>query len=215
MLRLYSIAEWIAFLCSILLFAKGVRKEYKIFFFYTLIVVIVEYFGRRMAIGLRIPNHLLFTFACFAFSCFYLFTIRSFLTSQSHRKLAGLFIKVFVLLYFLNIFFIQRLTEFNSYSFIFAYILLAICCTFFYIEFINKEVITPFWKEPHFFIVSGYFIYGILTALIYTLHRYFAYLKIEDTNYRAAFVKTIDIANTFLYVLLAVAFTIIWKQRRS
>jgi hypothetical protein len=215
MLKLYSMAEWLAFLCSSLLFAKGVKKEYRIFFFYTLVVVLVEYFGNWMASNLKTPNHLLFTFACFFFSCFYFFSIRHFLVSQKRRKVIMLFFLVFVLIYIVNLTYFQRFIEFNSYSFIVGYTFLAISCTFFYMEFINREAITPLWGEPNFFIVTGYFIYSVLTAILYTIHRYFAYLKIPDLNYRSIFQQINNIANVSLYILLSIAFIILWKKRKS
>ena len=133
---LYLIAECIAFLCSILLLTKGVKKEYKIFFFYTLCVMIIEYFGLWIATVLKVPNHILYTFACFFFSSFYYFTIRDFFNVQKHKRATSLFFLLFIFFYIINILFFQRLTEFNSYSFIFGYILLVISCTLFYIEFI-------------------------------------------------------------------------------
>jgi len=124
------------------------------------------------------------------------------------------FLILFIFGYILNLLFFQRLLEFNSYSFILGYTLLVISCTFFYIEFIYKEAIIPVWEEPDFFIISGYFIYGTITAILYTIHRYFAYLNIPADNYRTVWNKTNDIANVSLYILLAIAFLIIWKRRR-
>ncbi|RPD42776.1 hypothetical protein [Chitinophaga barathri] len=203
-----------AFLCSILLFAKGVGNGYRLFFLYTLFVIIIEFTGRWMAEA-KIPNHRLFTFACFVFTCFYLYTVRSFLADVRRRRAVLLLLGLFVAVYIVNLSFFQGLTAFNSYSFIIGYTLLAIACTIYYIEFIQQEVITPVWEEPDFFIVTGYFIYGAITAILYTLHRYFAYMQIPDVEYRSLFRKTSDIANVSLYLLLAVAFVIIWKKRKS
>jgi hypothetical protein len=216
MLKLYSIAEWTAFLCSTLLFARGVKREYRLFFFYTLLVVIVESIGIWLAEGLKIPNHLLFTFACFIFSCFYFFTMRRlFITDTGKKRKTLLLSLLFILFYLVNILFIQRLAEFNSYSFILGYTLLAITCTFFYIEFINKEGNTTVWGTPDFFIVTGYFIYSSLTAILYTIHRYFAYLKVPNSYYRNVFHTINEIANVCLYLLLSTAFILIWNKRRS
>jgi hypothetical protein len=214
MFSLYSIAEWTAFLCSILLFAKGVEKGYRVFFFYTLVVIITEFAGRWMMETTK-HNHRLFTFACFAFTCFYFLTLRSLLKDARRRKLVTILLGLFITIYTINLFFIQQLKEFNSYSFIAGYTMLSIAATIYYMEFIQQETITPIWKEPNFFIVTGYFIYGTLTAILYTLHRYFAYLKIPDTNYRNLFTTTSNITNVSLYLLLAVAFVIIWKRRKS
>jgi nitrate reductase NapE component len=215
MLKLYSIAEWTAFLCSILLFAKGVKKEYRIFFFYTLMVVVVESAGRWLAEELKIPNHRLFTFACFFFSCFYFFTTYRFVNNGRRKRIISLLFLTFLLFYLLNILFVQRLTEFNSYSFIAGYTLLTVACTFYYIEFINREGRITVFTEPDFFIISGYFIYSTLTAILYTIHRYFAYLNVPNSYYRNVFGTINETANVCLYLLLAIAFIIIWKKRKS
>ena len=214
MFSLYSIAESIAFLCSILLFAKGVEKGYRVFFFYTLAVILTEFAGRWLTETTQ-HNHRLFTFACFAFTCFYFLTLHSFLKETRRRKLVTILLGLFIAIYIINLFFIQQLKEFNSYSFIAGYTMLSIAATIYYMEFIQQETITPIWEEPNFFIVTGYFIYGTLTAILYTLHRYFAYMKIPNANYRNLFTTTSDITNVSLYLLLAVAFVIIWKRRKS
>ena len=215
MFRLYSIAEWITLLCSFLLFTKGVERKYRIFFLYIFVVVIIEYFGRSIATELKVDNHLLFTFACFFFSLFYFYTLGVFIKDKRHRLIIRYFKYIFVLFYIINLLFFQQLVEFNSYSFIFGYLLIAISCTFFYIDYLNKDIITSFWQEPDFIIVSGYFAYSILTAILYTIHRYFAYLKIPDAHYREAFSKTNDIANVCLYFSLSIAFVLLWKKKSS
>ena len=214
MLQLYSICEWIAFICSCLLWAGGVKKEYRLFFFYSFFVVTVEYLGRWIAEVLKIPNHILYTIACFFFSCFYFYTVRLFLRDPKRQNAVVVSWLMFAVIYMVNILFFQRLSEFNSYSFIAGYVLVTIACSLYYTEFINRETIISLWKTPDFFIVSGYCLYAGLTAILYTIHHYFAYLKIPGSQYRIVFQQINTVANVSLYLLLATAFVIIWKRRR-
>lgn len=208
------IAERVAFVFSLLLFAKGIRKEYRLFFLYTFFVIIIESIGSHMAEDLKIKNHTLFTFACFFYTLFYFYTGHFMVQSKKFKKWIGVFSLLFLGFYVLNILFIQQLKEFNSYSFIVGYIFLIITSSFYFIEFISDDKILTFWKEPNFFIISGYFIYAVITALLYVMHGYFAYLKFPSKNFYLISHQLNNISNGSLYLLLAISFLILWIRKK-
>ncbi|MBS0646336.1 MAG: hypothetical protein JSR97_07065 [Verrucomicrobia bacterium] len=134
--------------------------------------------------------------------------------SKKFKKWIGVFSLLFLGFYVLNILFIQQLKEFNSYSFIVGYIFLIITSSFYFIEFISDDKILTFWKEPNFFIISGYFIYAVITALLYVMHGYFAYLKFPSKNFYLISHQLNNISNGSLYLLLAISFLILWIRKK-
>ena len=212
----FLIAEWIAFLCSLLLFSKNTGKFYKWFIAYCATVLIVEHTGRWIILTLHLTtNHVLYNFASILWTLFYFFSIHHFLASKQNKKIVTGCSILFLLFWLINIIFIQGFNHFDSYSFIIGFILIALCCVLYYIEMMKKNTIILFKKEPAFFIVSGYFIFSFLTALIYTLHEYFAYFNTPvTTEYRTAFNTMTDISNVALYLLLSIAFIIKWISTR-
>ena len=211
---LYLIAEWIAFLCSLLLFAKGVKKQYRWFILYCFFVICIEYTSRWMVITGKLSNHVLYNFAGLVYDIFYLLSIRYLLENPRNKKTATAFCFLLMLAWVLNICFIQGVYNFNSYTSIFAYLLVTICCILYYVELITKNTIVLLEKEHSFYIVSGYFIFSLLTSLIYSLHEFFAYKKTPVALYRKVFNNTVEISNIALYLLLSVSFIIIWRKRK-
>ena len=212
----YLVAEWIAFITSLLLFFKNTGKFYKWFILYCATVLIVEHSGRWIILSLHLAtNHVLYNFAILFFVSFYFFSLHHFLYSSQNKRIVIICGSLFISFWLINIIFIQGYNRFDSYSFIIGYTLLAICCVLYYIEMMKKNSIILFNKESAFFIVSGYFIYSFLNALILTLHEYFAYFDTPVTVvYRKAFNTITDISNVALYLLLSIAFIIKWTSRK-
>lgn len=212
---LFLYFEWLAFLCSILLLWKGVDKFYKWFFVFCTFVLIIEYIALWIIFGLHMKsNHILYNIAIPIFCVFLMSAIKHFLLLATNRKIANLFILLFCLFWIFDIIFLQGYTKFASYGYILGCTFIVCLCVLYFIELINKSNVIQIKSEPSFFIVSGFFFYSFLNAFVYTLHAYFAYRKESFDEYRNVFKITMDISNVVLYLLLSVAFIIIWSQRK-
>lgn len=208
------IVEWIAFLCSFLLLAKGVPKKYWWFFAYCVFVFCIEYTSLWLLRSGKLSNHIVFNFAELLFDNFYLLSIRLFLVHKKNRQIVLAFSVAISIFWLVNVTFIQGINKLNTYTNIFGGILIIITCIIYYLELLTKESIVLLQEEPSFFIVSGYFIFSVLLSLIYTLHEYFAYRKTPVSFYRQAFNYTMQISNFALYLLLSVSFILLWTKRK-
>lgn len=212
--KFFLIAEWMAFLCSLLLLVKGVPKQYWWFVAYCTFVLCVEYTSLWLLQLGKSSNHLVFNFAELLYDNFYILTIRQFLVTKKNRKALLIFSIIISILWLLNLAFFQGLNKLNTYTSIFSGVLIIIGCIIYYLELLSKETIVLLQEEPSFYIISGYFIFSVLLSLIYTLHEYFAYRKITVTFYRQAFNNTVEISNVALYLLLSVSFILLWRKRK-
>ena len=206
--------EWIAFLCSLLLLAKGVPKLYRWFFAYCVFVLCVEYGALLMLHFGKSSNHIIFNFAEVIFDNFYLLTIRQFLAGKKNKQIILAFCVAINIFWLVNLAFIQGINKSNEYTTIFSGVLIIVSCIIYYLDLLNKDSIVFLQEEPSFYIVSGYFIFSALTSLIYTIHEYFAYRKTPVAFYRKAVVTTMEISNVALYLLLSISFIILWKKRK-
>ena len=211
----FLIAEWIAFLCSLLLLARGVPKQYWWFLAYCAFVLCVEYSSLWLIHSGKLSNHVLFNFAELLYDNFYLLTIRLFLLHKKNRKVLLTFSVAISIFWLLNLAFIQGINKLNTYTSISGGVLIIISCIIYYLELLTKESIVLLQDEPSFYIVSGYFIFSVLSSLIYTLHEYFAYRKTPVAYYRQAFNNTVEISNVALYLLLSISFILLWKKKKS
>ena len=211
---LFLIVEWIAFFCSFLLLAKGVSKQYWWFIVYCLFVLSIEYTSLWQLHSGKLSNHLLFNFAELFYDNFYLLTIRLFLVNKKNRRIVLAFCVVISIFWLVNLALIQGIDKLNTYTTILSGIVIIISCIIYYLELLTKESIVILEEEASFYIISGYFIFSVLSSLIFTLHEYFAYRKTTVSFYRQAFNNTMEISNVALYLLLSVSFILLWKKRK-
>ena len=100
----FLIAEWIAFLCSLLLLAKGVSKQYWWFVAYCAFVLFIEYTSLWLIHSGKLSNHVLFNFVELLYDNFYLLTIRLFLLHKKNRKVLLTFSVAISIFWLLNFF---------------------------------------------------------------------------------------------------------------
>lgn len=211
---LYLIAEGIAFITSLLLWKSD--KFYRSFIAFTFCVFTVEIIGRVLVIHQKgSSNHILYNFFNLFYYNFCLLSVYTLLKTKRYKKIVLLFVVLFSLFWALNLALLQKFDIFNSYSFILSCIFLCFSCLFYFIEIIKADFIIKIIKEPIFFIVSGFLFFSFLTAVIYTLHEYFAYKNSSKDLYRQVFNLTMEVGNVVLYLLLGIAFVIQWKKQKS
>lgn len=213
-LPLYILAEWLAFVSSFLLWYPGIEKRYRLLFLYMFVVVIVEFVGGWMKERL-IPNQHMFNIACLYYYTYYLYLVRSEIQSPKRKKIILVFAGILILFYFVNLLFLQGWDVFNSNSFLLGAILVVFSCTLYYLENMEKNEQVQVLSNPSFYIVNALMIHTGMIAFLYSAHKYFAYLNINVKLYRDMSDMINNIANVTMYLLLTVAFIIIWMKRKS
>lgn len=211
----YFIAEFVAFICSLLLLVKGVDKKLRIFIIYCLVVLLNETINNLLVNYWHYSsNHKIENFAVLLFFSFYLISCFLSLLSPNRKKISIGLLAFFVISWIFNLFIELDADKFYIYSFISGCIFVSIGALLYMLELLgNKKIIYPL-KTPFFYIAAGYLIYGIPLAIIFSIHTYFAYLKTPIESYRYYFVITLNTANVLMYIFLSISFLVAWSQRK-
>lgn len=215
MLTPYFIIECTALLCSLLLFADGVDRRFRIFIPYCWLVVINEAISNLLIVYWHhLSNHEVENLAILIFFSFYLFSCIIFVTSKFSKKLIMWLMVLFIFSWMINLIIDASAGKFYAYSFITGCILVSAAALLYLLEFLNNKSAAYPLKLPFFYIASAYLLYCMPLAMIFSIHTYFAYLKTPTVKYRYYFEIILNITNILMYLFFSIAFLIAWNQRK-
>lgn len=211
----FFIAECFAFICSLLLFAKGIERRLLVYSFYCFAVVVNETLSVIVINNWHEEtNHLLNNFAILFFFSFYIYTCRKEVEQPVKKKLIIVLLIIFLLSWLVEVL-INTIYHLVDYALIIGCFCVAVAALSYMIELLsNHEIINPF-TQMFFYIASGYMIYTIPLGIIFALHNYFAWNKTSvEADFREVFSIIMNVVNILLYLLLSISFIITWRQRK-
>ncbi len=211
----YFLAECFAFLCSILLFSKGIKKYLIVFSFYCFAVIVNETISTQLITNWhKETNYVLNNFAILVFFSFYMFTCLQEVESVLKKRFIILIEIIFLLNWLVEIN-VNTIYQLVDYTLIIGCICTAITALIYMTELLaNYQIVNPL-KCMFFYVASAYLLYSIPLAIIFALHKYFAVNKTPvEKDFRQVFSIIINIVNVLMYLLLSISFITAWKQRK-
>lgn len=79
---------------------------------------------------------------------------------------------IFLILSLLNILFLEKINSLNSNTQSLEFLLLIVFCFIYYNDLAKSNQIVFFYKQPVFWIVTGFFIYFSCTLIVFSLYKY-------------------------------------------
>jgi hypothetical protein len=213
------IFEIIAFLASVFFFLR--KRDPLVFYFmlFLFVTVCVETVG-TIIFALpqfkrsrsKQPMYNVFLIVEFAF---YAFIFYRHYKKPLFRQIARVFIPVYVILALLNMFFLQGIWGFNTYSSMLGSFFVVLFCCFFFYESIQPEKIDEqLSKQPMFWISSGLLIFYLGSVIINALWEYLTSNALQNQGIRIYF-TIIHFLNVVLYSSFAIAFYLCPDRRKT
>lgn len=204
----YLIVGSLCWLISLTSIVFNRQKYLKLFSFFILISVSVEWVAWYMGKKLHMNNLWLYNYYTL-FEFMYLgFFYSLFIRSKRIQTSIRYFYFTYPIAYFINLFFIQGLTVFNTYSYFLGSTMILILIIAWFKEILfdaNNIVLTG---EPVFYISIAFFSFFII-EIPYTI--LLPYFSIHDHAIAIALIWLLKILNIALYILFSIAY--LCKQR--
>lgn len=207
---LYIIAVSITF--GFINYNKIKQKSYLYYTIYFLMLtLVIELVAAWMSSKNRNTLILYNFFTLFEF-LFYLWTLRQIIKKRMVKKLIGYAMVILLIFSLLNIFYIQGIRRFQSYSYsIGSLLIVAFCIYYFYEIFLIPHSINLL-RQPPFWICSALLFYYTISFPIFGLTNVVPTLPNVIINNLSTF---ITILNVLLYSMFSIAFICRFKIRKS
>jgi hypothetical protein len=212
-LGVHNYFEIAAFLTSVIVWNSIKSTQLHWFMPYLFFIVMVELIGRYIKLELHLRNGWLYNISVPIEYLFFSFMFLNFYRSFHYKKATILFLILFPLFTFINIFFVQGTSGFNSNLLKAGSFCMIIFCCFYFFELLRVETIIDPLKEPFFWIASGLLIFNVGE---------FVYIALSDTlfsNWQTfrSLVKKIN--HNLVYVLYSCIIVALllsqWKQKKK
>ena len=119
---------------------------------------------------------------------------------SGHDRFRFITLALFVVFWILNILFLEKFSSMNSNVIAVEFLIVIIYCFRYYIEFSKTDQIISFYKEPLFWIVSGFFVYFSLSVMVVVFYKY---ATRDDNNFILSFWKLQVIMYLIKNILIA------------
>lgn len=174
----------------------------KLFPLFLTIKVIVDFVAVWMATHLG-SNIVLYNYYNIFDFGFYLFTLREIITDRRVKKIILVSTGVFVLFSFTNLFYLQKLQQWNSMTYSVGCLMVVGYCIYYFLELFKRPISTKLNREPAFYIVSGLLFYNCCSFPFFGLNNFLA--NAPDLLLRNL-VSILTVLNILLYLLFSIAF---------
>ena len=203
-LNLYIYVIALSFLVSLTLFSKYYKgssylKLFPAFLFIVLVIeILTSYMASKGKNNLAIYNF----FTVFEF-CFYLCLLSLIITNKKVKKIARIFILVYIVAFVLNTFFVQKITSVQTITYSLVCLLIVSICIYYFLELFILPKAVRLWNNPAFWICFGLmFFYCCSLPLIGLVHLWMNIAKFLIKNFQ----QILNILNIFLYTSFMIAF---------
>lgn len=199
--NLYLLVQTSSFLVCLYLYKTLKKTELKYFLPFLFLTLTVELTGLYMIMhGIR--NYLLFNIFTTLEFIFYSFLFYKHFRKLVFKKIAILFMPLFVLAVFINLKYFQGINNFHSYTFLLgSFFIVIFCCFFFYESLLPEYLDNNLTKQPFFWVCTGLLLFYLGSVIINAL---FEYLRSYDMQVEGK--KIYGIINQSLNVVLYSAF---------
>ncbi len=200
--------ESLALLSAFFLYLQKRNKIQLYFIPFLFLTVLIEFIGAFFSTNLTYVQNVRFgmynIFTTIEF-LFYSFLFYIHFKKKYFKKLAIIFMPVFLSFSLLNILFIQGFNNtFNTYAFLVgSFFIVIFCCLFFYESVQPEKIDDQLSKQPFFWICSGLLIYYLGSVIINALFKY-----LTSNDLRTEGTKIYTIINNSLNVILYSSFCI-------
>jgi hypothetical protein len=171
-------SEIISLIVSILCYSSLKNTVLRYFPFFLLFIVAAELTGTYIGQVMHESNHTLYNFTYLIGFIFYTTLYYKIYKVPIHRKILVYISVLFILFYVLNIFFIQKIGIFNSYSVIVGSLVLIVYTCLYFLELIQQVKAEKTLTEPMFWISTGI----LISCLIGFFYWTFFELKIDRSG---------------------------------
>jgi hypothetical protein len=206
------IAEWITFIAALFLLNKK-TANWRYFIILLFLTLCVETLGWYMIVKLKkFDNALPFNILMLVSTIFFAWFLKSAISSIRIKSWINIVMALFLLLWLINLFFIQGFWRYNSFSEAVGDIILSILCCYFLFSLVKDINHINLLQLDYFWLANGILFYSLGSALLYQfsdiLNNYRKQTNINIGNY-------INYAlNIVLYTSLIIAFTCRRKATR-
>jgi hypothetical protein len=199
----YIIIILISFIASLLgLTVPANRAKLKFFPVLLLITFIIELIGSNMSSSNK-HNVVLYNFLSIFEIGFYLFFLNSVIKPFSKRKIIPYLIFIYLILALVNIFFIQGIDKFHTYSYIFGCLFIAALCII-YFNFLFRFTKSPaLIREPEFWIVTGILFFHAFSLPVVGIINFIANIPLR---LQILLSEVISFMNIMIYLLFTIGF---------
>ena len=199
----YIIMIFVSFISSLIsLTVKENRPFFRYFPFLLIVTVSIEYYswylGEKGRSNVIIYN--LYTVYEFGF---YLFFLRMLIGRYYKSKIILITILTYLLLTLFNIFFIQGLEVFHTYTYILGSLVIVTLCIIYFNYFVRFTITRNLFREPIFWIVTGLlFSYAFSLPLVGITN----FVTSVPQRYQHILEFAINFMNILLYLLFTIGF---------
>lgn len=207
---LYFIAISFLVSCSVYRYSNTSPFYLKIFPPFLLATLVVEAIGAYFSsIGRNnVALYNLFTVVEF---CFYLWVISAVITKLAMKYVLRATSILYALASVVNIFFIQKMQTFHSFTYAIGCLLIVIACIYYFFELFRVPKAVSLVRTPAFWICSGLLFFYCCGFPLFGLSNFIS--GISPMIIRN-FTAIITIMNIFLYSLFTIAFLCRLKTRK-
>jgi hypothetical protein len=199
----FFIAEMLAFICSLIAWNnKNYPSNLKILAPFLLFVLAVE-FSAYYLMELHVKNnHPLYNISMPLSTLFYLHLLGIMIADDRIKKVIIFSMIGFTVFALVNIFLIQGILDFNTYTFIVGGFLIAGFCLVYFVGLLNKKEQVNILKEPAFWIATGLFLYYLSKMIFYISWTYFFWQMKEHPDRYKQFYNQFTLINNILICTL-------------
>jgi len=198
---LYLLVQASSFLVCLYLYKTLENTDLKYFLPFLFLTLAVELIGLWMTMN-DIRNYLLFNiFTTFEF-IFYSFLFYKHFRRPLFKKLAIIFMPLYIIAVCFNLSYVQGINNFHSYTFLVgSFFIVIFCCFFFYESLLPEFLDNNLTKQPFFWVCTGLLLFYLGSVIINAL---FEYLRSYDMQVEGK--KIYGVINQSLNVVLYSAF---------
>ena len=172
-IKVFQIAEIGCLLTSLMVFNK-IRHHVFIWFVpYMLIVVFVDIIATFLPVKINGSNQWLFNLYLPFQNLFFSAIFYSFLNQKRLKKLVLTGCVLFLVFFFVNLFFIQGVREFNNYSFVVTAIFIIIYSGLSLLQMVRSDSPKSLFKNPLFWISASCLIFFTGFATFFAVYFYY------------------------------------------
>jgi hypothetical protein len=200
---IYLVLIVVSFLASLSVYAKKENPLYlKIFPVLLLATFLVEIIAKKIgdAKGNNLLLYSLFSAAEFGF---YLFFFSSVYRENKAKKTAFNSMMIYLILALINIFFVQRMKVFHTYTFMLGCVLILGFGAYYFFDLIRATQTGKLSRNPAFWITAALMVYYCCDLPVFGILNYITFLS--PGTYRGLLV-VYNFMNIILYSLFTVAF---------
>ena len=199
----FFIAEMLAFICSLTVWkSKNYPANLKILIPYLLFVLVVEFTAYYMKELHVKNNHPLYNISMPFSTLFYLHLLGIIIKDARLKKVVVMSMVGFLVFTLANIFLVQGIMTFNTYTFIAGGFLIAGFCLVYFVGLLNKSEQVNMLKEPAFWIATGLFLYYLSKMIFYISWTYFFWQMQEHPELYKQFYSQFTLINNILICTL-------------